>query len=106
MNKELFISEIQSLLEFGQIQLSEESLEYFNSLRISKAAITKNGSEILNWLSTHYDGKPLTAKEIAEGMGLTSRSVSGSMRKLVSEGYVSKDGKDPVKYNLISKDLI
>ena len=68
-----------------------------------KLMSTKKGQEILDWLSEHDVGKPLSAKEIAEGMGLTSRSVSGSLRALVTSGYVSKDGKDPVKYSLIKK---
>lgn len=104
--KELFVSEIQSLLDTNQLQLSEASLAYFESMKMAKAQITKKGQEILDWLSEHDVGKPLSAKEIAEGMNLTSRSVSGSLRALVTGGYVSKDGKDPVKYSLINKDLM
>lgn len=104
--KELFVSEIQSLLDTNQLQLSDASLAYFEAMKVTKTQITKKGQEILDWLSEHDVGKPLSAKEIAEGMGLTSRSVSGSLRALVTSGYVSKDGKDPVKYSLIKKDLM
>jgi large conductance mechanosensitive channel protein len=43
------------------------------------------------------------AKEIAEGMFISSRAVSGSMRKLVSDGYVEKIGADPVMYLITEK---
>ena len=38
------------------------------------------------------------ARDIAEGMSLSSKAVSGAMRKLVTDGYVEKVGKDPVVY--------
>ena len=41
-----------------------------------------------------------TSKEIAEGLFTSGRSVAGSMRKLVTDGYVEKVGKDPVQYSL------
>lgn len=40
------------------------------------------------------------ASDIAEGLFTSGRSVSGSMKKLVSDGYVVKEGKDPVIYSL------
>ena len=43
------------------------------------------------------------ARDIAENMGLTSKGVSGAMRKLVTDGYVEKVGKDPVVYMITEK---
>jgi predicted transcriptional regulator len=40
------------------------------------------------------------SKEIAEGLFVSSRSVSGSMRKIITDGYVVKAGSDPVCYSL------
>lgn len=42
----------------------------------------------------------LKAKDIAEGMIVSSRAVSGAMRKLCSDGFVEKIGQDPVMYSL------
>jgi predicted transcriptional regulator len=36
-------------------------------------------------------------------MGLGSRSVSGAMRKLVSDGFCEKIGQDPVVYTITEK---
>ena len=41
-----------------------------------------------------------TSKEIGEGLFMSSRSVSGSMRKIIANGFVEKVGKDPVTYSL------
>ena len=40
------------------------------------------------------------AKDIGEDLGISGRSVSGSIRALVAGGYVEKLGKDPVVYGL------
>ena len=34
---------------------------------------------------------------------MNSKSVSGTMRKLVSDGYFSKSGSNPVMYSLTDK---
>jgi predicted transcriptional regulator len=43
------------------------------------------------------------SKDIAEQLGLASRSVSGTMRKLVNDGFCDKIGKDPIVYTLTEK---
>ena len=40
------------------------------------------------------------AKEIGEGLGISSRTASGAMRKLVTDGYIEKVGATPVVYSL------
>jgi predicted transcriptional regulator len=40
------------------------------------------------------------AKDIAEGLFISSRAVSGAIRKLVTDGYVEKVGQDPVIYSI------
>ena len=40
------------------------------------------------------------SRDIAEGLFIASRAVSGAMRKLVTDGYVEKVGQDPVVYTL------
>ena len=43
------------------------------------------------------------AKDIGEGLFISSRAVSGAIRKLVADGYVEKIGQDPVVYSLTEK---
>ena len=42
-------------------------------------------------------------RDIAEALFVSSRSVSGAMRKLVTDGFVEKIGQDPVMYSLTEK---
>ena len=43
------------------------------------------------------------ARDIAQGMFIASKSVSGAMRKLVTDGYVEKIGQNPVVYMITEK---
>ena len=45
----------------------------------------------------------VSARDVAEGLFISSRAVSGAMRKLVSDGYIEKMGQDPVIYSLTEK---
>ena len=68
----------------------------------SKPEITEAGLKILEYLQG--SGKTTQkAKDIAEGMGVSSKKVSGSIRKLVSDGFVDKFGSSPVTYSLTEK---
>jgi DNA-binding HxlR family transcriptional regulator len=42
----------------------------------------------------------LKAKEIGDGLFCSSRTVSGAMRKLITDGYVSKTEGTPTCYSL------
>ena len=44
-----------------------------------------------------------SSKEMAEALTASSRTVSGAMRKLVTDGYVDKVGADPVVYAITEK---
>lgn len=68
----------------------------------SKPEITEAGLGILEYMQS-VDAKNLKAKDIAEGMDISSRKVSGSIRKLVTDGFVEKFGKTPVIYSLTEK---
>jgi predicted transcriptional regulator len=47
--------------------------------------------------------KMTKSKDIAAGLGLSSRAVSGTLRKLVNDGFVDKMGKDPIIYTITEK---
>lgn len=65
-------------------------------------AMTKNGKKLLSWMQENVDEMKniFTSKEAAEALFTSGRSIAGSMRKLVNDGYVEKTGKDPVQYSL------
>lgn len=68
----------------------------------SGAAMTENGKKLLSWMQENVDTMTnlFTSKEAAEALFTSGRSIAGSMRKLVNDGYVEKTGKDPVQYSL------
>lgn len=67
-------------------------------------AMTKNGAAVLKFLQTHPEDT-LAAKSIGDEMGINSRSVSGAMRKLVTDGYVEKAGANPTVYKISQKGM-
>lgn len=75
----------------------QEVRESFN--KEDKPLFTEAGLQILEYLQSQSDGS-YKAKDIADGMGISSRKISGAIRKLVSDGYVSKAGQNPVAYSL------
>ena len=65
-----------------------------------KPILTDDGKNILQYLREHLETTLWKSREIAEGLEISSRKVSGSMRKLVSDGFIEKIGKDPAIYTL------
>lgn len=110
--KNEFITKIEELLNETPYLFSDEALAFFTSLKESKKAsgakaITENGIKILKFMQeshTKYNNV-FKAKDIGEGIFSSGKAVSGSMRKLVTDGYVSKEGKDPVMYSLTAKGM-
>ena len=107
-NKEKFISEIENLIANG-VTLSAEAMSFLNELKVQKISkavdITENGYKILGFMNENANqyNNIFKAKEIAEGLFMPPKSVSGSMRKLVTDGYVNKIGQDPVCYSITDK---
>lgn len=105
-NKEKFIEEIEILLASNEgFAFSDDAMVYFESLKKDKGhskAITENGIKILQFMQENWENRNniFKAAEIGEGLFMSGRSVSGSMRKLVADGYVVKEGKDPVCYSI------
>lgn len=88
--------------------IPDEVKEFYDILRsqqdkhIDKPLFTETGFQILEYLQ-NSNTKSLKAKDIADGMEISSRKVSGSIRKLVSDGFVEKFGSNPVVYTLTEK---
>jgi predicted transcriptional regulator len=70
---------------------------------VEKPMFTDNGKIILQYLQNNTDTPMWKARDIAEGLFISSRAVSGAMRKLVTDGFVEKVGQDPVVYAITEK---
>lgn len=110
-NKEIFIKSIQEEIDNG-MELPDEAIAYFEELKNGKASLgglTVNGKIILGFLQNNFEqyNNIFTSKNIAEKIGVPSRSVSGAIRKLVSDSYVRKLNSNPVSYELtdLGKDF-
>lgn len=103
--KEKFIEFVKDLINSDIINnIDQDVLDYFETLQEveEKPLFTDNGKIILAYLQTVPENS-LKAKDIAENLGVSARTVSGAMRKLVSDGFVEKMGKDPISYTITNK---
>ena len=110
-NKECFIKLIEELLNnvpdfFGNDEEGEKALAFFNEFKAGKESsakpITENGIKIIQFMQEYHVkfNNVFSARSIGEGIFSSGRSAAGSMKKLVTDGYVMKEGKDPVMYSL------
>ena len=105
-NKEIFIKEVEDTIKDCPDFFSMEALQYFEQLKATpekeKAPFTENGAKVLIWMQENYESynNILKAKEIGDGLFCSSRTVSGAMRKLITDGYVNKTAGTPTCYSL------
>lgn len=104
--KSKFIDFVQDSL-FSKINVDEidpDIISYWNALvskdETEKSMFTDNGKLIMLYLQGLTDATPMKAKDMAYAMGLSSRTISGSMRKLCSDGFVEVLGDSPKFYTL------
>ncbi len=116
-NKEIFIKIVDYCFDDGGIILSDNFTEeeYLAAINFWKEfkegkikeskGMTENGIKLLSWMQENEVSmcNLFTSKEAAEALFTSGRSIAGSMRKLVNDGYVEKIGKDPVRYSLTEK---
>jgi predicted transcriptional regulator len=104
------MSKLKSFLDYFDMinepdAMPQDVAEFLQSLREqqekedSKPLFTDIGLQILEYMQSCREST-LKAKDIAEGMELSSRKVSGAIRKLVLDNYVEKSGNNPVIYAL------
>lgn len=88
------------------MDLPAEVQEVYNELRNKevkeKPLFTEAGLSILEFLQQN-DRDSWKAKDIADGMGISSRKVSGALRKVCTDGFVIKKGENPAIYALSDK---
>lgn len=108
--KEKFIEQVERAINKTGNDVTEwfdeDALDFWNGLRASgeseKPKFTDNGKIILQFLRDNKGtyNNIFKAKDIGEGLGISSRTASGAMRKLVTDGYIEKVGTSPVVYSL------
>ena len=104
--KQEFINFIEMVLNENKIdELPENVRLYWDAFRGAdengeKPLFTDNGKLILKFLQEHTDTPMWKARDVAEGLFISSRAVSGAMRKLVTDGFVEKVGESPVIYSI------
>lgn len=109
--KEHFIKMVENFLDTDAeiAQCNPEAMAYFETLKAvketKKQEITDNGKNIILFMQANEEkvSNLFYAKNIAEGMFISSRAVSGAMRKLVSDGYVDKITESPIVYSITEK---
>ena len=97
-NKEFFNFLKQGL---ESINAPEQAFVKLTKLEEKTASngLTEKNINILTFMNESPD-ELYSSQTIGVALGLTPRSVSGSMKKLVNEEYVEKLGQNPVCYKL------
>ena len=103
-----YVKELQAHCDaYSTIEMSEDARLYWEAFcgttDTERPMFTDNGKLILKWMQNNTSDPMLRAKDIAEGLFISSRAVSGAMRKLVTDGFVEKVGQDPVIYSITEK---
>ena len=85
--------------------LSESAIEFLDELlekNSTENILTETGRKILVSMYANKETylNVFSSKQLGELLFMSARSVSGSMRKLVTEQYVEKAGTNPVTYKL------
>ena len=106
--KEKFVEFVEENL-MSKIEVTDpDVLSYWEALKggpgAEKPMFTDNGKVVMQYLQGLAAGAPaMKARDIAEALFISSRTVSGAMRKLVTDGFVEKVGQDPVMYMITEK---
>jgi DNA-binding MarR family transcriptional regulator len=111
--KEKFIEMVEKLLNSNEDKSIEdaEAIAYFETFKAIKESVkpqfTENGIKILSYMKENKDtyNNIFKAKEIGEGLFTSSKTVSGGLRKLVTDNYVEKVGENPTVYSLTNKGI-
>lgn len=102
-----FIEELDSINITEQ--LSEKAIEFYNQLKEkSQNNLTENGKKIVRCMQQNIQKyKTFNSKQLGELLFMSPRSVAGSMKKLINEGYCLKNKSNLITYELteLGKDI-
>ena len=100
-----FLEDLMAKANITEADIPENVKAYIdiikNDTKSEKPILTDNGKLVLDYLQKNPE--PKKARDIAEGMFVSSRTVSVTLRKLVSDGFNKKIGQDPVIYTITEK---
>lgn len=106
--KNIFIEEVERL--FNENEVNETARDFFEDYKkghsSNKKEMTERGFQIIMSMYKIDPTGLMTAKTVGEEIDLSGRSVSGSMKKLVEDGYVENYGGKPANYRLTEKGLV
>ena len=88
--------------------MSDDVKFYVEALRQGESSgekplFTDNGKLVLKYMQENADMNMWKARDIADGLFISSRTVSGACRKLVTDNFVEKMGANPTIYALTEK---
>ena len=108
--REQFLNFLNELMranpELARQLMTDDIQAYIDTLsgiKDEKPILTDNGKVVLKYLQENRGVRAWKAKDVADGLGISSRGVSGALRKLVNDGFCEKIGKDPAIYVLTEK---
>lgn len=105
--KDIFIETVENLFNAYPMNVPAEALDFFEDYKKGKTSnrkeITEKGIAII--LALRENPEWITAKALGEIMDVSGRSISGSMKKLVEDGYVEKRAGNPSAYKITEKGL-
>ena len=106
--KIIFIETVEELFakcQFNEeinITIPQEALDFFEDYKKAKSEssqpFTEKGIVVMEALSKVDDW--ITATALGEMIGKNGRSVSGTMKKLIEDGYVEKKEGKPASYRI------
>ena len=99
MTMKQFLDELSTFED----SFTPEAVEFYENLKSNlKQTITDNGIKILKSMKDNEEKylNVFSSKQLGELLFMPPRSVSGSMKKLLADGYVEKKSQNPVTYGL------
>ena len=107
--KNIFINTVERLFTkyTFEDEIPQEAFDFFEDYKKGKSsnkkAFTDKGIKILEAMREINDW--ISAKSLGEKIEVSGRSVSGSMRKLIEDGYIERKGENPISYKITEKGM-
>lgn len=100
--KNIFIDTVEELFKAYPMNVPAEAFDFFEDYKKGKSsqkkAFTEKGIAVI--MELRDVNSWITAKSLGERMDISGRSVSGTMKKLISDGYVEKREGNPASYRI------
>ena len=104
--KEKFVQFVDLAME-DMSNVDEEVQKFWTDYKNSMKApqdMTEKGAVVLKWMQLD-PSRVVSAKVVADAIETSSRSVSGTFRKLVKDGYIEKLDGNPSSYKITNKGV-